>query len=163
MRRMLTDSIRQDPQWMEGNYTTQPPSAKFATIYFQFGTSGGNQGLYKLASTRQAADDLIQARMKAPFTADANDLLYQWDSSRDYNPSADLEKITAPVLMINSADDERNPPELGLEQQLKRIKSVKLHMIAASPDTSGHGTTGQAKWWNKEVAAFLNSLPRINK
>lgn len=162
MRRMLTDSIRQDPLWQNGNYTTQPPSAKFATIYFQMATSGGNQGLYKIASSRKAADELIEARMKAPFTADANDLLYQWDSSRDYNPSADLEKIVAPVLVINSADDERNPPELGLIQQLQRIKNVKLHMIPASAETSGHGTTGQARWWKDEVALFLKTLPIKN-
>ena len=159
LRRMLTDSIRQDPLWLNGNYTTQPPSAKFASIYFQFATSGGNQGLYSIASTRAAADKLIEDRMRAPFTGDANDLLYQWDSSRDYNPSADLEKITAPIIVINSADDERNPPELGLADQLKRLRSVKLHLIPASAKTSGHGTTGQAKWWENELAAFLQTLP----
>jgi homoserine O-acetyltransferase len=98
--------------------------------------------------------------MNVPFTGDANDLLYQWDSSRDYNPSADLEKIVAPVLMINSADDERNPPELGLDEQLKRIKNAKLHLIPASAKTSGHGTTGQARWWKNELSDFLKSIPK---
>jgi homoserine O-acetyltransferase len=157
MRRMITDSIRQDPLWNNGNYTTQPPSAKFAITYFQMATSGGTQGLYALAPTREKADQLIAARMNAPFTGDANDLLYQWDSSRDYNPSADLEKILVPVLVINSADDERNPSELGLDAALKRIKNVRLHLIPASSQTSGHGTTAQAKWWKKELAEFLNT------
>ena len=160
MRRMLTDSIRQDPLWKNGDYTQQPPSAQFAITNFQFAMSGGNQGLYALAPTRAAADKLIAARMNVPFTGDANDLLYQWDSSRDYNPSADLEKIVAPVLMINSADDERNPPELGLDEQLKRIKNAKLHLIPASAKTSGHGTTGQARWWKNELSDFLKSIPK---
>src|SRR5205085_7757654 len=86
LRRLITDSIRNDPEWMNGNYTKQPRSAQFASVFFSFATSGGNQALYKTAPTRDKADQLLEARMKAPFTNDANDALYQWDSSRDYNP-----------------------------------------------------------------------------
>ena len=89
------------------------------------------------------ADALLDARLKANFTADANDVLYQWASSGDYNPSPNLEKIQAAVLAINAADDERNPPETGImERELKRIKNARYYLIPASENTAGHGTTG---------------------
>jgi homoserine O-acetyltransferase len=159
-RRLIIDSIRNDPAWQNGNYTQQPPSLQFASVFFQISTSGGNMGLQKLAPTREIADQLLNDRLKAASKADANDNLYQWDSSRDYDPSRELEKIQARVLVINAADDERNPPEFGvIEAALKRIPNSQLLLIPASPDTSGHGTTGQAKWWNKQLAAFLQTVP----
>jgi homoserine O-acetyltransferase len=159
-RRLIIDSIRNDPAWQNGNYTQQPPSLQFASVFFQISTSGGNMGLQKLAPSRELADQLLDKRLKAAFKADANDNLYQWDSSRDYDPSRGLEKIQARVLVINSADDERNPPEFGvIEAALKRIPKSQLLLIPASPDTSGHGTTGQAKWWNKQLAEFLKTVP----
>jgi homoserine O-acetyltransferase len=160
MRRLIIDSIRNDPAWQNGNYTQQPPSLQFASAFFSTGTSGGNMGLQKLAPTRELADQLLNDRLKAASKADANDNLYQWSSSRDYDPSQNLEKIQARVLVINAADDERNPPEFGvIETALKRIPNSQLLLIPASPDTSGHGTTGQAKWWNKQLAAFLQTVP----
>lgn len=159
-RRLILDSIRNDPAWMQGNYITQPPSLHFATVFFGIATSGGTQALQQVAPTREKADQLLDARLKAASQADANDNLYQWDASRDYNPSKGLEKIEAHVLAINSADDERNPPELGLmEAALKRIPNSQLLLIPASPHTSGHGTTGQAKWWKTELAEFLKRAP----
>jgi len=99
--------------------------------------------------------------MQAPFKADANDVLYQWDSSRDYDPSPALERIEATLLAINSADDERNPPETGiLEREIKRVKNGRVLLIPASPETSGHGTTGQARWWKKELAELLERAPK---
>ena len=161
MRRLITDSIRSDPGYLGGNYTVQPRSAAFASVFFAIGTSGGHQALQRLAPTREKADQLLDQRLQAPFTADANDLLYQWDSSRDYNPLAGLEKISATLLAINSADDERNPPELGvMEKALPRIKAGRLLLIPASDRTAGHGTTGQASWWKDEVAALLKNAPR---
>ena len=161
MRRLIIDSIRNDPEWMNGNYTKQPKSAQFASVFFAIGTNGGNQALYKAAPTREKADQLLDARLKAPFSADANDALYQWDSSRDYNPSAGLERIEATLLAINSADDERNPPELGiLEREIKRVKNGRVLLIPASVETSGHGTTGRAKFWKKELAELLQTAPR---
>lgn len=161
MRRLIIDSIRSDPEWMNGEYTKQPRSAKFASVFFQIGTSGGNQGLYKAAPTREKADALLEKRMSAPFNRDANDILYQWESSRDYNPSPGLDRIQATLLAINAADDERNPPELGiLERELKRVKNGRAYVIPGSPDTFGHGTTGQARFWKKELAALLDSAPR---
>ena len=85
----------------------------------------------------------------------------QWDSSRDYNPSPGLERIQAALLAINSADDERNPPETGImERELKRVKNGKLYLIPASEDTRGHGTTGMAKFWKQQVQEFLATVPR---
>jgi homoserine O-acetyltransferase len=162
MRRLIIDSIRNDPEWMDGNYAKQPRSLQFASVYFGVGTNGGNQGLYKAAPTRAKADALLDQRLRGPFRGDANDHLYQWDSSRDYNPSAGLERIRATVLAINSADDERNPPELGvLDQEIKRVKRGRILLIPGSPDTFGHGTTGRAKFWKNEVGALLSEAPKI--
>ncbi|HSA89502.1 MAG TPA: alpha/beta fold hydrolase [Burkholderiales bacterium] len=161
MRRMIIDSIRNDPAYMDGSYAKQPPSLQFASIYFGIGTSGGNQGLYKAAPTRDKADQLIAQRFAAPFRGDANDHLYQWDSSRDYNPAPGLDRIEAVLLAINSADDERNPPELGvLEREIKRVKNGRVFLIPGSEETSGHGTTGRARFWKDEVAKLLQSAPR---
>ena len=87
--------------------------------------------------------------------------MYQWDSSRDYNASPGLERIQAALLAINSADDERNPPETGImERELKRVKNGRLYLIPASEETRGHGTTGLAKFWSKQLGEFLQSVPK---
>ncbi len=162
LRRLIIDSIRNDPDWMGGQYTQQPKSARFASVFFGIATSGGNQALYKAAPTREKADRLLDQRLAAPFPADANDVLYQWSSSGDFNPSADIGKITATVLAINAADDERNPAELGLlERDIKRVPNGKAMLIPASPDTAGHGTTGNAHFYAQQVADVLRTAPRI--
>lgn len=161
LRRLITDSIRNDPEWQNGNYTRQPRSAQFASVFFAFATNGGNQALFKAAPTREKADALLNQRLAAPFTADANDVLYQWDSSRDFNPSPGLERIQARLLAINAADDERNPPELGvLDREIKRVKDGRVLLIPASENTAGHGTTGQARFWKQALAELLQSAPR---
>jgi homoserine O-acetyltransferase len=160
-RRMLVDSIRNDPAWNNGNYTTQPRGVQFANAFFGITTIGGTQAYQKLAPTREMADKLVEQRMAAPFTADANDFLYQWESSRDYNPSPGLERIQATLLAINSADDERNPPELGImERELKRVKGGRLLLIPGSEDTRGHGTTGMAKFWKAQLQELLQATAR---
>ncbi len=160
-RRLIIDSIRNDPEWMNGEYTKQPRSAQFASVFFALATSGGNQALYRQAPTREKADELLERRLKAPYTLDANDALYQWESSRDYNPSAGLERIEAALLAINAADDERNPPELGvMEREMKRLKNGRLYLIPASPQTAGHGTTGQAKFYKDALGQLLQTAPR---
>lgn len=164
MRRLITDSIRNDPDWANGNYTRQPRSAQFASVFFAIGTNGGNQALYKAAPTREKADQFLDQRLKAPFSADANDVLLQWDSSRDYNASPGLERIQAAVLAINAADDERNPPETGImDREMKRVKNGRYLLIPASEQTAGHGTTGQAKFWKQALADLLQSAPRTGK
>ena len=161
-RRMISDLIRSDPEWQGGNYIQQPRSLKLATVYFGVATSGGNERLYKSAPTREKADELLRQRLAAPSTADANDQLYQWESSADYDPSAGLERIQATLLAINSADDERNPPELGvLDTEIKRVKRGRILLIPGSVDTAGHGTTGQARWWKKDLAELLRTAPRV--
>jgi homoserine O-acetyltransferase len=161
LRRLIIDSIRNDPEWMNGNYSKQPRSAQFASVFYGLATSGGTRALYKAAPTRDKADQLLNQRLGAPFSADANDVLYQWESSRDYNPSAGLERIQSVLLAINAADDERNPPELGvLDREIKRVKNGRVLLIPASDQTAGHGTTFQARFWKKEVADVLQATPR---
>jgi homoserine O-acetyltransferase len=142
MRRLIIDSIRNDPEWMNGNYAKQPRSLQFASVFYSIATNGGNQRLYKAAPTREKADQLLNQGLSAPFRGDANDHLYQWDSSRDYNPSPGLERIQAVLLAINSADDERNPPELGvLDREIRLVENGRVLLIPASDQTAGHGTT----------------------
>lgn len=155
-RRMLMEVIKLDPEWNNGNYTRQPRGLQIAQLYFSVATLGGNQGLHQIAPTREKADQYITDQLAKPSTSDANDILYQFDALRDYNPSPRLEAIRARLLAINAADDERNPPELGImERELKRVKNGSLYLIPASPDTRGHGTTGQARWWKAQLQAWL--------
>jgi homoserine O-acetyltransferase/O-succinyltransferase len=108
-----------------------------------------------------AADKVLNERLNAVFAADANDALCQWASSGDYAPSPDLEHIQATVLTINSADNERNPPETGImERELKRIKNARLVAIPASEDTRGHITTNFAKFWKQQVEELLLTTPQ---
>jgi len=161
MRRLIIDAIRSDPDWHDGNYTTQPRSAHFASVFYGVATSGGTLAYQALAPTRAAADKMLDARLAALFPADANDTLYQWDASRDYDPSPGLERIEAAVLAINSADDERNPPETGvMARAMQRVKNGALYLIAASAETRGHGTTAMAKFWKQQLARFLETAPR---
>ena len=130
-------------------------------MFYGLATNGGNQALYKTAPTREKADQLLDGRLKAPFAGDANDHLYQWDSSRDYNPSPGLERIQAALLAINSADDERNPPETGImDRELKRVKNGRYYVIPGSEQTIGHSTIGLAKFWKQPFAAWLQGVPR---
>ena len=162
LRRMLTESIRNDPEWMGGNYTKQPRSLQFASVFYGAATIGGNQGLFKVAATREKADALITQRLTGTFNGDANDHLYQWESSGDYNPSRGLDRIKATLLAINSADDERNPPELGvMEREIKRVKNGRALLIPGSSDTFGHGTTAFARFWKKDLAEVLQTAPRL--
>jgi homoserine O-acetyltransferase/O-succinyltransferase len=132
-----------------------------ASVYYAIATAGGTLAYQKMAPTREAADKLLNDRLAAPFTADANDVLYAWDASRDYNPSPGLQRIQAAVLAINSADDERNPPETGImERELKRVKNARLFLIPASEETRGHRTTGFARFWKQPVQEFLQTAPR---
>ena len=161
MRRLLVETIRNDPAYNDGDYTAQPPSVRIASVFYATGTNGGTLAYQRLAPTREAADKLVDQRLAAPFRADANDFVYAWDSSRDYNASPGLERISAALLAINAADDERNPPETGImERELKRVKNGRLFLIPASPETLGHGTTGQAKFFARELQEFLQKVPQ---
>ena len=161
LRRVMLETVRNDPEYKDGNYTTQPRSMKVASVFFGIATAGGTLRYQKLAPTRETADKLVDARLAAPMTADANDFLWQWDSSGDYDASSGLEKIEATVLAINAADDERNPPETGLmTDALNRVKNAKLYLIPASKETSGHLTTANAKFYQQELQKLLEAAPQ---
>ncbi|MDB5581106.1 MAG: alpha/beta hydrolase fold protein [Bradyrhizobium sp.] len=161
LRRMLTQSIRNDPEWNGGNYTAQPKNMSTHLAYFSIATSGGNQGWASQAPSSAKGDDLITKQIGEPFRGDANDTLFQWESSYDYDPVPALDRISAAVLAINSSDDERNPPELGvMERELKRVRNARYYLIPASPQTRGHGTTGMARFYKEPLTELLRIAPR---
>jgi homoserine O-acetyltransferase len=160
MRRLMIETVRRDPGYMGGNYTTQPAALGLANVVYGLGTNGGTLNLQRVAPTRAAADRLVDQRLAAPAPRDANDFIWQWEASRDYDPEPRLDRIRARVLAINAADDERNPPETGItERAIARIPNARLLLIPASAETLGHGTTGQARFWREELARFLATLP----
>jgi hydrolase, alpha/beta domain protein len=159
MRKFISESIRRDPAWQEGNYTEQPAITQFTSVFYGLATNGGSQALQNLAPTSDAANAVIEKWLNTPFSMDTNDFLYQWESSKDYNPKH-LENIRAYVLAINSADDERNPPSLGvMERELPRIQHASLYLIPECEETVGHGTTARAKWWKEKFAEFMQTVP----
>lgn len=161
MRRVMTDAIRNDPQWRDGQYATQPPGARAAWEAFNVATNGGTLALEKAAPDGQAADRWLAARREQAFNTDANDLLYQYEAARDYDPSPGLDRLRAPVLAVVSSDDERNPRETGtLQRAIGRLPNARLLVIPASAHTCGHGTVRFAKWWADEAGAFLDAVPR---
>jgi homoserine O-acetyltransferase/O-succinyltransferase len=156
LRRMMTELIRHDPSWQNGNYEKQPEVTRWVNAMFGLATSGGTQHLQSLAPSSEAGDQMINDRLKQNLTLDTNDFLYQWESSSDFDPSSRLHLIKARVLAINSADDERNPPEIGvMTELLSKIPAAKLLLIPASKETSGHSTTGQARWWKEDLRQFI--------
>jgi homoserine O-acetyltransferase len=160
MRRLLIDSIRNDPEWNFGNYIDQPTGVRAAWEAYSIATNGGTLALQKAAPSRVLADNWLASRRLLPFSVDANDLLYQYEASRDYDPSYGLERIRTHLLAINSADDERNPPETGIAQRaVERLANGQFLLIPGSEDTRGHGTVGMATLWAEECRAFLNSVP----
>jgi homoserine O-acetyltransferase len=160
LRRMMIETIRRDPAYQGGNYTSQPASLSLAFLFFNIATNGGSQALQKAAPSRAAADAILDQRLAQPATADANDLIYMYEASRDYDPEPLLGRIRARVLAINSADDERNPHETGLmAAAMARIPQARLLLIPGSTDTAGHGTAGQARFWREELAGFLKEVP----
>ena len=160
LRRMMLDTIRNDPSYNNGNYTEQPHMMKYAVTFFGIATAGGTLAYQKLAPTRALADKAVDARLAAATKADANDFIWAWDSSADYDPEPALDKIKASVLAINSADDERNPPQTGVtEAALKRVKNGKIYLIPASEETRGHLTTGMAKFYAPQLDELLRTAP----
>ncbi len=154
-RRMLMDIIKADPAWKGGEYKTQPPSLALASTYFGLLTNGGLRNVYAAAPNQAAGDRLIDAGL-ASAGGDANDTLYQYNAARNFDPTPGLERIKARVLAINSADDERNPPELGaMEAGFKRVKNGRFQIIPLSADSRGHGTTANARLWRDLLPAFL--------
>jgi homoserine O-acetyltransferase len=160
MRKMIMDSITKDPAWKNGEYTAQPHEGLVGAINLLMMMTSSPLQWHKTAPSRDAADkwyeDQITSRLAS---TDANDMLYQYNTSRDYDPSPNLEKITAPLLAINSADDVVNPPELGImERMMPRVKRGRYILIPTSDQTRGHGTHSLPAVWGKYLEEFLKSL-----
>jgi len=160
-RKMIIDDITTDPDWKGGDYAGQPRGLRAALdLLFIAGSAPLVQ--QRLGPTRDSADAYISRWLETRLAAtDANDLLYQVAASRDYDPSAALERIVVPVLAVNSADDFINPPELGIMQRLiARVKQARYVLIPISDNTRGHGTHTVAAVWKEYFAPFVASLER---
>jgi homoserine O-acetyltransferase len=160
-RTMLADAIKDDPEWKDGEYQTPPLRGLRAALRLQsIMGSVPLQWHTEFGPTREKADEYIRNWVtQRSAAADANDMLYQFDSSRDYDPSTHLEQIRAPVLAINSADDQINPPELGLmEKLMPRVEGGKYVLIPISPASRGHSSHTWAVLWMDEFRAFLKNL-----
>jgi homoserine O-acetyltransferase len=161
MRKMLIDAIRTDPDWRGGDYTAPPERGLRTALAMLFIMTSSPMQQQKSAPTRDAADGVITKYVGDRLrTTDANDMLYAFDASRDYDPSPRLESIHAAVLAINSADDVVNPPELGLlEQLMPRVRRGRYVLIPTSEQTRGHGTHSLPAVWKGYLAEFLKQLP----
>jgi homoserine O-acetyltransferase/O-succinyltransferase len=159
MRTMMIDDIRNDPEWKHGDYATQPAGLTAAVQLLFMMTSSPLQ-LQKQAPARDSADSYIHHYLERVVASeDANDYLYQFAASSDYNPAPDLEHIIAPVLAINSADDQVNPPELGLmERLIARVKHGRYVLIPISDKTRGHGTHSLPAVWKGYLAELLSRI-----
>jgi homoserine O-acetyltransferase/O-succinyltransferase len=155
-RRMIIDSIKNDPDWNNGEYKTQPRGTK-AAVYTLIMMTASPLQLQKQAATREAADKLFDEQVRARLAnLDANDMLYQFDASRDYDPAPRLETIKAALFAVNSADDQVNPPELGvMEREIKRVKRGRFALIPISDQTRGHGTHSLPAIWKNYLAELL--------
>ena len=156
-RRMAMDAIRNDPEWLGGEYKTQPTRALISAENLLLLMGSAPLQWQKQAPTRDAADKFYADRLKAAVARlDANDLLYQLDASREYNPSPKLETIKAPLMAVNSADDVINPPELGvMEREVKRVKRGRFILIPISDQTRGHGTHTLPAIWQQHLKELL--------
>ena len=161
-RRIIVDAIRGDPEWLNGDYKSQPQSLRTAaeTLYFM---SCNPVLRAKEAPTLKLADENLDQYLKtnALVKLDANDVLYAVEASRDYDPGPGLEKIIAPLLAINSADDLINPPGLRvLEREIKRVKHGREVVLPLSDQTVGHGSHTKAVLWKKYLEKFLKKTER---
>jgi homoserine O-acetyltransferase/O-succinyltransferase len=154
-RRIVIDAIRTDPEWRGGNYSAQPPSLRTAMALIYSMSSNPILRLKEMPTLEKSDATFDSAIATALKTADANDVLYQFEASRDYDPGPALETIRVPLIAVNSADDLINPPELGvLEREVKRVPKGRAVIVPLSPLTRGHGTHTIATVWK----AYLEEL-----
>jgi homoserine O-acetyltransferase/O-succinyltransferase len=162
-RRVIIDAIRSDPDWRGGNYASEPPSLRTAAEMLYFMSSNPplrQQQMPTLAASDSALDAAVDSAARM---SDANDVLYQVEASRDYDPGPGLEKIRVPLIAVNSADDLINPPELGiLEKEIKRVPGGRAIIVPLSPDTRGHGTHTIAAVWQQYLVEVLAASERAN-
>jgi homoserine O-acetyltransferase/O-succinyltransferase len=161
-RRMAMDAICDDPDWQNGEYKTEPMRALTAAENLLLLAGSAPLFWQKQAPTRDAADKFYEDRVQAAVARlDANDLIYQLDASREYNPSPKLETIKAPLVAINSADDFINPPELGLiDREVKRVKHGRFILLPISDQTRGHGTHSLPAIWQQYLKELLDESVR---
>jgi homoserine O-acetyltransferase len=157
-RKMVIDGIRQDPDWKDGEYTTEPRAALQISADFLLIAGGAPLHMQEELPTRDAADKFLEDWMKrTTANLDANDFLYAVSASRNYDPAGKLETIRAPVMFVNSADDFINPPEQGIaEREIKRVKNGKFVLLPASQETHGHGTHTWAAVWQQYLKELLD-------
>jgi len=162
MRKMIMDAIRSDPTWNYGEYKAEPLEGLTAAENILLLMGSAALPWHKEGGTREAADKFYETRVKAAVArADANDMLYYFDSSREYNPAPKLETIKAPLFAINSADDLINPPELGiLEREIKRVKQGRYILLPITDQTRGHGTHTIAAIWQDYLKELLEISER---
>ncbi|MSR22280.1 MAG: alpha/beta fold hydrolase [Gemmatimonadetes bacterium] len=161
-RRILAGAIRNDPEWNGGDYTEQPRG--FLSIMPMFEMLVQNPTVLEESLTSYAAADeyLDEVEEETLEEDDANNILYRFEASFDYDPEAELGRIRAPLLAILFADDELNPPELGvMERVMRRVPSGRYFLLAAGPSSQGHRNQVQAALWRDRLAAFLSSLPPV--
>ena len=161
-RKMVMDGIRNDPEWKAGDYTTEPPQGLRIALDLLIIAGSAPLPMQKSMPTRDNADQYVDKYFHDRTSGlDANDFLYQVNASRNYDPSPQLEKITAPVMWINSGDDFINPPELGIaEREVKRLKNGRFILIPASELTFGHGTHTHAALWKEHLVELLRESAR---
>jgi len=159
MRYMAIQAVKQDPAWMGGEYKTEPEQGLSTANEMLMIMGSSPLQMQKQAPTRDAAEKYVDQYLARTMAAtDANNLIYYTNASRNYDPSPNLEKITAPVLWINSADDYINPPELGIaEKMVKRMPNARFILIPISDATRGHGTHTVAAVWKDYLREFLKA------
>jgi len=160
-RRMMAQAIRNDPAWRNGDYTEPPPAMRTVLQISMLYTDSALH-LFQDAPTQQSADRRLDQAVDARWKlVDANDWLYAVESSRSYDPSPDLEKIVAPLTAVNFADDEINPPELGvMETHIKRVAHGRYVLVPASERTRGHRSYYVTSFWIPYLKELLERTAR---
>lgn len=163
MRKLLVDSIRRDPVWNNGDYTEVPPSFLTARIWFGTAFYLSEKRMAQLYPDSETFDKAIEKQYDVTMAPDANDAMYQWSASRDFDPSEDLNKIRAHVLIINEDGDPRNPVELDtLTIGMSKLVNGESFMISGTGDYSGHGTVYHFPWlYEGKLAQFMANVPKI--
>ena len=161
-RKMVMDAIRNDPEWKGGEYSVEPQQALRTALDLLLIAGSAPLHMQKTLPTRDAADKYLDDYFKTRLEGlDANDLLYQVNASRNYDPSPQLGKILAPVSYINSADDFINPPELGVaEREIKKVKNGRSMLLPITDETRGHGTHTRAAVWKQYLGELLEKTAR---
>jgi homoserine O-acetyltransferase len=159
MRYMAIQAVKQDPAWMGGEYKSQPVQGLRTANEIGFIMSSSPLQMQKQAPTRDAAEKYVDRYLERTMqSTDANDLIFYWNASRNYDPSPNLGKITVPVLWINSADDYINPPELGIaEREVKKMPNARFILLPITDQTRGHGTHTVAAVWKDYLAEFMKA------